>query len=182
MRNSGSERNSLRPNLLAAAVLALLLAGLILPATRAADPPERLTAEQRQELERQSGELNNSAFQLYQCGAIIPALEKIKLLLHIQERLYPKSDYPAGHAALAASLNATGFLLNAQGAYGEARGYFERALAMYQSLYPKERYPHGHPDLALSLNNLGGLLQGQGAFGEARGYYERAGDAPGPLP
>ena len=40
--------------------------------------PEPLTPEQRQELERQAVELDKSGFQLYQRGAIAPALEKIK--------------------------------------------------------------------------------------------------------
>ena len=54
----------------AVAVLTLFFTGLISPAARAADPPERLTPEQRKELERDSGELTRSVTQLYQRGAI----------------------------------------------------------------------------------------------------------------
>jgi CHAT domain-containing protein/tetratricopeptide (TPR) repeat protein len=174
MCDTASERALLRPVLLAVAVMTLLLIGLNSPAARAQNPPERLTAEQRKELERQAGELNNSAFQCYRRWGIAPALEKTNQALQIRERLYPKSKYPDGHPKLAESLNAMGFLLRVQGAYAEARGYFERALAMNQALYPKERYPQGHTELAQILNNLGTLLQDQGAYGEARGYLERA--------
>ncbi len=175
MRDSASGRKSLRRMLLAVAVLAQSLGGLISPAARAAVQPERLTAAQRSELERQASELFNSGRELfYGSGAIAPALEKTKRALQIHERLYPKTEYPDGHADLARSLNAMGFLLKAQGAVFEARRYYERALAMYQALYPKERYPQGHPDLATSLNNLGALLKAQGAYGDARDYHERA--------
>ncbi|MFI5455305.1 MAG: tetratricopeptide repeat protein [Isosphaerales bacterium] len=174
MRDSASEQNSLRPILMAVAVLTALLAGLISRAARAADPPERLTPEQRRELERQAGELNKSVDELYQRGAFGLALGKAKQVLQIRERLYPNGEYPDGHFDLARSLNAMGVLLQAQGAYSEARGYFERVLAMLEALYPKKRFRQGHPNLAASLNNLGNILLHQGAYGDARGYYEQA--------
>jgi len=174
MRDSASEQDSLRPNLMAVAVLTLLLAGLISLAARAADPPERLTPEQREALEQRASELHDAGFQLYQRGAIPPATEKFKQALQTHERLYPKSEYPAGHPDLAKSLSWLGVLVQAQGAYGEARRYLERAQAMNESLYPKERYPQGHSDLAASLSYLGSVLQAQGAYDDARGYLERA--------
>jgi len=174
MPDSASEQSPPRSILIAVAVLTLLFTGLISPAARAADPPEWLTPEQRKELEQRASELNNAGVQLYQRGAIDPALEKMKQVLQIHERLYPKSEYPAGHLDLARSLAWLGWLLEAHGSYGEARGYYERALAMYQALYPKDRYPKGHRNLAISLDNLGSLLRAQGAYAEARGYLERA--------
>jgi CHAT domain-containing protein/Tfp pilus assembly protein PilF len=161
-------------NALAAAVLSLLVTALSSRAAGAADQPERLTAEQRKELEQRANDLSNAGFQLYQRWAIAPALEKTNQALQIRERLYPKSEYPDGQPKLAESLTAMGKLLQAQGAYGEARAYYERALAMNQSFYRKERYSRGHPELANSVLNLGVVLQAQGDYGEARVYYERA--------
>jgi CHAT domain-containing protein/tetratricopeptide (TPR) repeat protein len=144
------------------------------PAGRTADQPERLTPEQRHEMERQAAELSNSAKQLYERGEFGPALEQARQSLRIREPLYPQSEFPQGHPDLAEALYAMGFPLQAQGAYGEAQGYLRRALAMREALYPKERYPQGHPDLARSLSDLGALLQVLGAYGEARGYLQRA--------
>lgn len=151
---------------LAACVLGLLFLVGLAAASRGDDPPQRLTQEQRQELERQSGELFQSGFQLNQRWAIASAVEKMQQALQMRERLYPKSEHPASHADLANSLGA---VLEAQGNYGAARGYLDQALAMRQALYPKERYPDGHLDLAISLNNLGALLRDQGAYADARG-------------
>ncbi len=159
--------------LLVAAVAPFFI-GLISPAARLADSSERLTPEKREELKHEAIELLESASQLRQRGEIVFALEKTKQAVQICERLYPKSEYPAGHAARAGCLNEMGSLLQDQGAYAEAREYFERALAMNQALYPKEMCPHGDPDLARSLNNLGAALWADGAYVEARGYYERA--------
>src|SRR5262249_49631545 len=146
------------------ALLVSLLPGSFLPAGRADDPPERLTPQQRQELERQAGELSNAGHRAYESGDLTTAVEQIRKSVQLFERLYPKTDYPQGHADLAASLNNLGLLLKWQGDYGGARGYYERALAMRQALYPEDRYPRGHPDLATSLNNLGLLLEARGDY------------------
>jgi hypothetical protein len=74
MRDSASDQNSLRPVLLAVAALTLLLTGLISPAARAAHPPERLTPEQRKELEQRASELHNAGDLLYQGGEVARAL------------------------------------------------------------------------------------------------------------
>src|SRR5207248_1247242 len=118
-------------------VLRLGFLVILAPTGLASDPPERLTAEQRNELERQARELHNAGFPLYQRGQFGPALEKAGQALRIRERLYPKPEFPQGHSELAESLNAMGLLLQAQGLYGEARVHFQRALAMRQALYPQ---------------------------------------------
>jgi CHAT domain-containing protein/tetratricopeptide (TPR) repeat protein len=158
----------------ALALLVSLFPGLFLPAGHADDPPERLTPEQRQELEHQAVGLLKAGGQSYQRGELTTAVEETRKSVRLFERLYPKTDYPDGHPNLAVSLNNLGELLRARGDYGGARGYHERALAMRQALYPKDRFPRGHPDLANSLNNLGTLRRDQGDYGGARGYYERA--------
>jgi CHAT domain-containing protein/tetratricopeptide (TPR) repeat protein len=174
MHTAASERYSLWRIPSAAAILTIVLTGLIPLAARAEDPPERLSPGQREELERHGGELFKSGVQFHQNGENASALEKIRQALDIRERLYSKKEHPDGHRDLAENLSWVGFLLDAQGRYGEARVYDERALAMRQSLYPKERYPQGHTELAESLINLGLLLKNQEAYGEARERLERA--------
>jgi tetratricopeptide (TPR) repeat protein len=161
---------------LAAAGLGLLFLVVMAPPGRCDDPPEpeRLTPQQREELERQANALNQGSFDLYRRGAFGPALEKSRQALRIRERLYPQSGFPQGHTDLVQSLSAVGFLLKAQGDYTGARGHFQRSLAMCQALYPKAKYPQGHRDLAQSLNNLGFLLKAQGDYTGAQGYYQRA--------
>jgi CHAT domain-containing protein/tetratricopeptide (TPR) repeat protein len=168
------QRPRLKRSPLAAAVLGLWCLVALAPASRAADPPARLTPEQRKELERQAAESFNAGVQHYQRGQVGPALEKTRQALLVRERLYPQSEFPQGHPELAEALNAMGVLIQALGNYGGARGYLQRALAMNEAIYPKERYPRGHPDVARGLNNLGILLQNQGDYGGARGYYQRA--------
>jgi CHAT domain-containing protein/tetratricopeptide (TPR) repeat protein len=156
------------------AFLVLLTPVLFSPAGRADDPPERLTTEQRQELQRQALELYNASKQAHERGDLTTAVEKARQLLRIMERLYPKDRYPQGHSDLAAGLNNLGMLLRDRREYGEARGYYQRALAIYEAVYTRDRFPRGHSDLANSLHNLGYLLHVQGNYGEARGYYRRA--------
>ena len=150
-------------------MLGLLFLVVMVYTGPAADPPQRLTPEQRKELERQATELSNAVVQHYQRGELGLALDKARQAMPIREQLYPESEFPQGHPDLASSLHDLGTLLREQGAYGEARGYSQRAVAMRQALYPGERYPQGHPDLAESLSQLGAVLHEQGAYGEARG-------------
>ena len=166
MCRSASGKESLSRTLLAVAVPALLLSGLVPHAVRAAQPIERLTAEQRKELEQRATDLSHAGYQLYGRGDVASALEKSKQLLQIREQLYPKSEYPDGHHMVALGVLRVGELLEVQGAYRDAQGYYERALAMFEALFPKERDPQGHPILAQILNDLGVVLHAQGAFGE----------------
>jgi tetratricopeptide (TPR) repeat protein/CHAT domain-containing protein len=156
------------------AFLVLVAPGLFSPAAHADDPPERLTTEQRNELQRRAVELSRVRDQAHDRGDLTTAVAKQRQLLRIMERLYPKDSYPQGHPPLASSLYVLGALLQAQGDYVGARRYSEQALAMFEALYPRDRYPQGNLYLAHSLNNLGALLRDQGDYDAARGYLERA--------
>ena len=114
MRDSASELKPVRRTLIAVATLTLLFTGSIPHAARAAQPAERLTAGQRQELERQARELQQSGLMLNLRGEIAPAMEKMKQALQVRDRLYPKSEYPDGHPDLAASLSGMGVVLKAR--------------------------------------------------------------------
>ncbi len=123
MRDPASGRIPQGRALAPMALLMLLFLGSFAPAGRADDPPQRLTPERRQELQRQAVELSRVGDQAYQRGDLTTAVEKNRRLLQIRERLYPKESYPQGHHDLALSLNNLGFLLWSQGDYGGARGY-----------------------------------------------------------
>jgi tetratricopeptide (TPR) repeat protein/CHAT domain-containing protein len=159
------------------ALLGLLLlaaAGSPLGLLAADEPKPDLTPEQRQDLEQRSAALNQQAIEFYRAGRYAKATDLFEQSLAIQQKLYPKEQYPQGHPDLARSLNNLGDLLQDQGEYGRALPYFQQALAMYQKLHPKEQYPQGHPNLARSLNNLGGLLLNQGEYGRAFTYYQQS--------
>ncbi len=159
------------------AVLALsflLVPGPISPAGRTDDPPARPTTEQRQALQRQAVEHFRAGQQAYRRDDLPTAVEETRQTIRLFERLYPRTDFPAGHSDLAFSLHNMGLVLRNGGDLDGARGYFERALAMYETLYPRDRYPQGHPLLVRSVDDLGSLLQAQGDYGEARRYFKRA--------
>jgi CHAT domain-containing protein/Tfp pilus assembly protein PilF len=140
----------------------------------AAGPVAKLTREERKQLERRAAELNQQVNQLYQQGQYSAATKRLKLLWQTIERLYPKDQYPQGHAELAHCLNYQGFILQNERKYAQAWSYYEKALAMRERLYPKQRYPLGHPDLAQSLNNLGFVLNAQRKYAKALGYFKNA--------
>jgi CHAT domain-containing protein/tetratricopeptide (TPR) repeat protein len=140
---------------------------------RSAEPPEELSAIQRQELERQVAALDRQAEPLYRQGQFAAAARLLEQTLGLRRRLYPEANYPRGQEDLAWNLNNLGEVLCEQGEYRRALDYLQQALAMRQRLYPVEQYPQGHPETANTLNNLGSLLQRQGDYGRAREYKQR---------
>ena len=72
------------------ALLILVFPGSPLPARQAADPPERLTPEQRQELERQAVELYKAGYQSYQRGDLGTAVEKTRQSLRLRGTSLPQ--------------------------------------------------------------------------------------------
>ena len=115
MRDPASRRMPPGRSSAVLALLFLLVPGPILPAGRADDPPERLTPEQRQELQRQAVEHFKAGQQAYQRGDLTTAVEETRQSLRLFERLYPKTDYPKGHPDLATSLHNLGLVLQSQG-------------------------------------------------------------------
>jgi CHAT domain-containing protein len=152
-------------------VALLLLSGVC---TTAADPPEPLTPERRQELEKAAAGLNAEGRRYYQAGNYTKAIEVFRETLDMNRALYPKANYPDGHPYLAASINNLGLLHQAAGENGKAELLMREALAMRRALFPKAKYPDGHPDLAQSLNNLGLLHKSVGEYGKAEPLYREA--------
>jgi CHAT domain-containing protein/Tfp pilus assembly protein PilF len=125
-------------------------------------------------LQRRAEELVKQAEHLSEQGEFQGATKLWKQAMAIFQRLYPKSQYPEGHAQLAIGLNNLGLLLRRQTDYEAAWDYFQQALAMRHALYPKERFPHGHREVAGTLSELGSLLRDQGDYPGARRYHEQA--------
>jgi tetratricopeptide (TPR) repeat protein/CHAT domain-containing protein len=137
-------------------------------------PPDELTPEQRQALERKAAELNEQAIALQRRGQYSDAIKRVEQILPLCRQLYPPDQYPQGHPDLANSLKNLGFLLSAQREYQKALPYYQQALAMCQALYPPDQYPQGHPDLADSFRTLGGLHSAREEYTEALPYYRQA--------
>ena len=76
----------------------LLLLALVAATARADD---ELTAEQRRDAEKKVADLNEEAKRLQEAGAHDKAMALLREALQTNERLYPKSKYPDGHAAIA---------------------------------------------------------------------------------
>ena len=121
-----------------------------------------LTKQERAKLEAEAYRLNEEGFKHYRAATFAEAENAWRQALQIRRQLYPPSQFPDGHPALAMSLNNLALLLQAQGRRTQAEPLCRDALAMNRKLYPVDRYPDGHPDLAKSLGNLAELLQAQG--------------------
>src|SRR5262249_13052819 len=119
-----------RPGVFAAALM-LLVIPLILTAADSVD----LTPEQQSVLEKKASELNGQAAQVHQAGQYWRASELLREALGLRQQLYPKGQYPQGHADLAQSLNNLAFVLKAQGEYAKAEPFYRDALQMNQQLY-----------------------------------------------
>src|SRR5437870_2048086 len=87
-----------------ALVCVVLLAGFG-PGLMAADPPAKLTPEQRKALEARLDELNTAGGKAYGAGKHAEALKAFEAALEVSRALYPRDAFPDGHANLATSLH-----------------------------------------------------------------------------
>jgi CHAT domain-containing protein/tetratricopeptide (TPR) repeat protein len=143
-------------------VLGVLAVAWLADAVSADDPPKKLTAEERKELEVKWKERNDAGLKAYPAGRHLEAVKLCEEALGIARRLYPKAEYPDGHNTLATSLNNLGFLYQAQGRYADAEPHLREALAMRRRLFKGD-----HPDVATSMSNLAELYRAQGKYGDA---------------
>src|SRR5262245_53716850 len=100
----------------------------------AADPPKKLTAEERKELETKLKEANTIMLKAYQGGKPDEAVKACEEGLKVARLLYSKAEYPDGHAILALILNNLANLYSAQGRLGDAEPLYKDALEMYKRL------------------------------------------------
>ena len=151
-------------------VLGLVLVVCLVGGTRVgAEPPGKLTLQQRKELEARWKGLMLEGAKSYRSGQVPRAVRSFKEALRVAQRLYPTAECPRGHANLATSLNNLAMLLQARGKYAEAEPLLRDALQMRQRLFKGD-----YPDVANSLNNLAGLLHARGKYTEANPLFRAA--------
>jgi CHAT domain-containing protein len=155
-------------SLMAAVLLALAVSA------PAADEPDELTPERRQELEKKAEDLTKEGERQHAAGDYAKAKESFREALDMTRALYPKDKFPQGHADLAQSINNLAVLHLAAGEFGKAEPLLKEALDMRRALFPKENYPKGHPLLAESINNLAMLRRDAGEFGKAEPLLKEA--------
>jgi CHAT domain-containing protein/tetratricopeptide (TPR) repeat protein len=144
------------------------------PAGRAAGPAEAPAKEMREQLQERAGQLERKAGQLYLQARYAAATEILRQLLELDKRLYPRGQYPDGHADLVKVFTNLALVLEIREDHAGAQRYCDKALAMCQRLYPAAKYPDGHSILARSLSNKGALLEARGDFAGALRYLQRA--------
>src|SRR5262249_50151495 len=133
--------------------VALLLVVLSLVWLRADRPAwgQELNAAERARLEKEAAGLTAKGVALDRQGNYDEAIRLLRNALALRRRLYPATQFPDGHPALAQSLSWLGFLLQVRGELAEAEPLYREALALYRKLHPEAQFPGGHPDLARSL-------------------------------
>lgn len=141
----------------------ILVSVLIALPSRADDPPKKLTAEERKEQLAKWLELNETGVKAYGEGKYADALTSLEESLSLARRLYNKTQFPDGHAAIALSLNNLANLYQTLGKLDAAEPLLKDALEMRQKLYKGQ----DHANLAISLNNLAKLYQAQGKLADA---------------
>src|SRR5579872_353543 len=144
-------------------VIGVLSCALLCLPVGADDPPKKLTAEERKELEAKQKELNEAGIKAYRASKYPDAQKAWVAALEIARRLYPKDQFPDGHTDLASSLNNLAFLYSSQGKLRDAEPFYKDALEIRKRLIKGQ----DHPDLALSLNNLATLYKDLGRLGDA---------------
>jgi CHAT domain-containing protein len=150
------------------ATTVMLVVLLALPASaRAADKPEELTPQRRQELEKKARVLRNEGVRMNAAGDYVKARDALKEALELYRALFPQEKYPEGHPDLAASLYSLGLLHYVTGEHGKAEPLCLEALAMYRALYPKANCPQGHAGLAGSITIVALLHQRAGEYAKA---------------
>jgi CHAT domain-containing protein/tetratricopeptide (TPR) repeat protein len=141
-------------------LLSSALLGLVADAENA---PKKLTPEERRELETKREELSALGVKAYAAGNIDQAANALTEALRISRQLYPKDEYPDGHANLAKSLYNLAYLYDvAHARYADAEGLYRDALDMRKRLFKGD-----HADVARSLTGLAALYFAQGKYADA---------------
>jgi CHAT domain-containing protein/tetratricopeptide (TPR) repeat protein len=141
----------------------VLAAGLALAAVPAgADPPKKLTDEERKALRATWRETTVAGLQAHRAGKADDAAKAFEAALDLARRLYPKDEYPDGHPDLATSLNNLAGVRRDRGRPADAEALYRDALAMTRRLVDGD-----HSAVAVGLNNLGFLYFVQGKLADA---------------
>ncbi len=130
---------------------------------RADDPLQKLTPEERRELELKRRDLNSAGFKALDAASYADAQKAFEAALAIARRVYPKTDFPYGHANLAQSVNSLASLYRTQGKYADAEPLAREYLDMQKRLSKGD-----DPGMATALNNLALVYYFQGKYAEAQ--------------
>ncbi len=136
---------------------------------RADEPSKKLTEEERKVLESKGLELNEVGLKAARAGKYLEAQKAWEAALEVARQLYPKDQFPDGHANLATSLSNLGALLKAQGKLAEAEPRLRDALEMTKRVFTGDQ-----PEVARSLDNLASLLYAEGKLTEAEPLFRNA--------
>jgi CHAT domain-containing protein/tetratricopeptide (TPR) repeat protein len=127
------------------------------------DRPDKLTPEERKELEASWNELANAGVKHYQAGQLAEATEALEKALAAARRLYPATEFPDGHPNLDVSLNNLARVLQDREKLADAEPLFREVVEMLRRRYPERDHPH----LAEGLTSLAQVLQAQGKYADA---------------
>jgi CHAT domain-containing protein len=150
---------------------AVLLTALLALTASAADRPEPLTPQQRDELQKKAEAFYKDGVRLYQQKDLAGAKKSLRQAVDALRTLYPREQYPDGHRDLATCLQWLGSACKDAGEYAEAVPFYQESLAMRRAEFPRERFPRGHERLALALNNLASLHQDAGEYDRAEPLF-----------
>jgi CHAT domain-containing protein/tetratricopeptide (TPR) repeat protein len=145
-----------------ALALAVFVCALLAVPAAADEQPKNLSAQERKELATKWRKAITAGVKAYHASKGAEAVKAFEEALALARRLYPKAEFPDGHADLARSLNNLGLLYHFQGRLAEAAPLSKEALDMQKRLHKGD-----HPVVASSLNNLGSLYQAQGKLAKA---------------
>ncbi|MBN9120385.1 MAG: tetratricopeptide repeat protein [Planctomycetes bacterium] len=139
------------------------LAGALACAPAGADePPKKLTAEGRKQLERKWKEASDGGAKAREAGKYADATTALADALTAARRLYNQTEFPDGHTNLVSSLENLSDLYEDQGLYTDAEPLRKAATEMRRRLFKGD-----HQDVALGLNRLAVLYLYQGRYAEA---------------
>ena len=133
------------------------------------DPPKKLTAEERKELEVKWGDWNRAGLKSYQMGKYPESESSFASALEVARQLYPRETFPNGHASLATSMANLAAALNNQGRMAGAESLARDALTMRRQLFKGDS-----AYVLISLNTLGQIYQVQGQYSDAEPLLEEA--------
>ena len=119
------------------------------------DPTKKLTSEERKELEAKRERLITAGVKAYQAGKYPDANASFEESLKLARKLYNTTEFPNGHALLAAGMNDLATLYQVQGKLFDAELLFKDALEMSQRLCEGG----DEPDLANIMNGLATLYR-----------------------
>jgi CHAT domain-containing protein/tetratricopeptide (TPR) repeat protein len=128
-----------------------------------AQPPRKLTPQERKDLEVRWNDLTSAAVKHYQAGRLAEATAMHEKALELVRQFDPEQD----HLLLLRSLNNLAFVLRARGKHQATESLYHEALEVAR----RRHAGRDDTDLAYSLNNLGFAVWAQGKYAAAEPLF-----------